>query len=169
MKAPEVYAVDNFSKFLALVTLGVPPMSPDGHVADKNHAPEWREITNEELEQHGFATLEDAEAAGFEGTICYGIGAHADRKRIAKAFDTAHHTPKENIEIPDVLDLRTSKGQAKAIELMAAVIALAFRNRKFFNDRRTQVRARLKLKKGPDSFAIIDRRSSDEVIERFST
>ena len=164
----QVYAVDNFSKFVTLVTLGVPPMTHEGKPPDTNSAPEWREITSEELEKNYFKTVEDAERAGFVGTISYGVGEHPDRKKIGQAFDRAHYTEKEVLDIPDVIDLRTSRGRERATELLATFAALLFRNRKFFNDRRTKVRARLRLKKGNGDFAIIDRRATKEVKDRFS-
>lgn len=164
----QTFAVDNFSKFIALVTLGVPPRTPDGREPDENSAPEWREISSDELEKNGFANVEAAEKAGFVGTIAYGVGEHADRKRIGLAFDKAHYTKKENLKIPDTIDLRTSRGRIDAIELLATFSALLFRNRKFFNDRRTKVRAKLRLKKGDGHFAVIDRRANTATKERFS-
>lgn len=163
-----VYSTKNFSEFIALVTLGVPPMTADGTEPGPDSAPEWREIGSDELEANGFKTIEDAEEAGFVGTVSYGYGEHPDGKAICKAFNKAHHTPKVRIDVPDVIDLRTSKGKEKAIELMATFLALAFRNRKFFNDRRTKVMARLRLKKESGCYAIIDPRSDDKTKERFS-
>jgi hypothetical protein len=161
-------AVENFSKALALITLAIPLITVEGKVAGDGDCPEFRSITNDDLEKNGFKTVEEAEEAGFEGTIIYGFASHPMRKRIATAFDKAFHSPKMRMDIPDIIDLSTAKGREKAMEFAATIIAFAFRNRKFFAERRKKVRAKLHLTKSKESFTVIDRRASPEEKERLS-
>lgn len=156
------YATDNFSLAMTLLTLGVPP-------ADQN-CPEWREIREEDLEKNGWETVEDAEDAGFEGTIVYGSAEHPERATIIRSFNTAHHAPSASVEIPDTLEIVVAGGKkqtVKFVQILATFAAILFKNRKKFADRRKKVKAKLRLTKG-DGFAVLDRRSSAEEKERFS-
>lgn len=158
-----VFATTNFSLAMTLASLGVP-------FAD-NECPERREITSTELKENGFETIEDAEEAGFKGTIAYAFGDHPDRKTIINAFNKAHHSPRgQNCEIPDTFVIKGANGKehVKAVESIAMAFAYGFRNRKKYADRQTKVWSCLKLEKGGNSYAIIDRRSSDAVKERLS-
>lgn len=158
-----IFATTNFSLAMTLASLGVP-------YADQE-CPERREITNEELEEHGFKTIEEAEEAGFRGTIAYAFGDHPDRKAIINAFNKVHHSPGgKDMTIPDTFVIKGVNGEEhiKAVEAIAMAFAFGFRNRKKFADRQTKVWATLKLIKSGNNYAIIDRRSSKEVKERFS-
>lgn len=147
---------------MTLLTLGVPPADPN--------CPEWREITEEDLKEHGWETIEDAEEAGFEGTIVYGSAEHADRSTIIKSFNTAHHAESLPMHIPDTLEIIVAGGkkqQVKFAQVLGHFAALLFKNRKKFAERRKKVKAKLRLRKD-DGFAVIDRRSGAKEKERFS-
>lgn len=170
-QTPHIITTDNFSKAMTLASLGIPLVCPDGTPAAHGDCPEWREISSVDLETHGFKTVEDAEEAGFEGTIVYGFGEHPDRKSISKAFDKAHHSKDLSGDMPDTLEVKDVKTGKKVtirtVELMATFAVVLFRNRKKFADRRKKVRAKLHLKKG-GGYAIIDRRADAKTKERLS-
>jgi hypothetical protein len=157
-----IFATTNFSLAMTLASLGVP-------FAD-DECPERREITSAELEANGWKTIEDAEDAGFRGTIAYAFGDHPDRGDIIKAFNTVHHSARNELQIPDTFILKgaNKKEHVKAVEAIAMAFAFGFRNRKKFADRQLKILSTLKLLKSGDGFAIIDRRSSPEVKERLS-
>jgi hypothetical protein len=172
MRIPHIIVTDNFSKAMVLATLGVPLVDIAGRTVSHGDCPEYRQITSDELEKHGWDTVEDAEESGFEGTIVYGFGEHPDRKTIAKAFDKAHHTSDASAIIPDTLEVKDvasgKKVTVKTVELMAAFGAVLFRNRKKFADRRKKVRAKLFLNKGDGTGSSIDRRSDQATKDRLS-
>jgi hypothetical protein len=157
-----IFATTNFSLAMTLASLGVP-------FAD-NECPERREITSAELEANGWETIEDAEEAGFRGTIAYAFGDHPDRKEIIKAFNEVHHSPKGEVNIPDTFVLKgaTKSEHVSAVKTIAMAFAFGFRNRKKFADRQLKLMSLLKLLKSGDGFAIIDRRSSAEIKEKLS-
>lgn len=157
-----IFATTNFSLAMTLASLGVP-------FAD-DECPERREITSAELEANGWETIEDAEEAGFRGTIAYAFGDHPDRGDIIKAFNEVHHSKRNELQIPDTFILKGSnkKEHVKAVTTIAMAFAFGFRNRKKFADRQTKIMSLLKLLKSGDGYAIIDRRSSAEVKERLS-
>jgi hypothetical protein len=172
MRLPHIIVTDNFSKAMVLASLGVPLVGISGKPASHGDCPEYRQITSEELEKNGWETVEDAEEAGFEGTIVYGFGEHPDRRAIAKAFDKAHHSTDASETIPDTLEVKDvasgKKVTVKVVELMAAFGAVLFRNRKKFADRRKKVRAKLFLDKGEGTGSVIDRRADMATKERLS-
>lgn len=156
------FSTDNFSLAITLCTQGVPFLCTE--------CPEWREISADDLEKHGYKTIEDAEEAGFEGTIVYGFADHPERAAIIKAFNKAHYGEPAAHTIPDTIEIKVAGGkkqQVRLAEIISMAFALGFKNRKKFADRRKKVRAKLKLRKGA-GFSVIDRRSSPEVKERFS-
>lgn len=157
---------------MVIASLGVPMVDISGKIARHGDCPEFRTISADDLEKHKWKTIEEAETAGFEGHITYAFGEHPDRKLIARAFEKLHSAPEstDSFTIPDTLEIKDANGKkvtVKAVEILAQFGAILFRNRKKFADRRKKVRAKLYLSKGGLP-AIIDRRSSKEVKERFS-
>lgn len=173
MDSKDVIPVAHFEKAMALLSVGVPPYCIDGRPLKPGGCWEFRVISSRELEENGFATLEDAEEAGFLGKIAYGFGPSEHREKAMGAFDKAWKMAFENkdTDVPDYIEVTDKDGtvrEVNAAEIIAMGIAFAFRNADKFFPRRKEVRAKLKLEKDGSSFAILDRQSSPEVIEQLS-
>lgn len=160
----EECATPSFEKAMAMLSLGVPPVDINGRPLKPGACWELRLISSKDLEENGWATIEEAEEAGFEGRIAYGFGQHPERKSISDGFDEASKIAHENgdVDFPDIIEIEDATGKKvkhRASKLMAMAIAFAFRNAEKFGPRRIEVHAKLLLENEDGSIEVKDRRA----------
>lgn len=160
--------VENFAKAMVLVTCGVPAVNHKGKPIRQGDCWEFRGISSEQLKEHGYKTVEEAEEAGFVGKVIYAFGPHEHRKAICKVFDKVFHDRDATSKQPEAIDLSSASGKVKAVELIAMGVALAFKNRNKFAPRRAEVRAKLLLIQDGEVRAIIDRRTPKPLRDRLT-
>jgi hypothetical protein len=164
----------NFHLAVALVTGGIPlashrgnPQTGEVYPAGKGDCFEWREISAKQLEEKGYATIEDAVEAGYIGTIAYGFLEHPDRKELIKGYrEVLHGRPADEdtrVKIPDEVTFEENGEQitVRTALLLGRAFALYVHNMEWMAARRPKVSARLHLRNSNNHPVVLDPRDKD--------